>query len=184
MTPRPDPSAALTAAYAAVAERMAGLPVVNPALAVEAIDFQRWEGHWLGVVVTPWFMNLTLAPAEPSSWVALPVGGKRRLRFPAGDFEFIGAHDPGFGDFQVCSLFSPMDRFEDQPGARLVAQLALKALFDPANAEPAPVPAGAAAPPEAPPAASSVAEVAGSTPTVDEAKRNFLRGRVARTAGP
>ena len=31
---------------------------VNPALAVEAVGFRPWEDHWLGVMVTPWFMNL------------------------------------------------------------------------------------------------------------------------------
>lgn len=177
MSHRPEPSAALEAAYRVVAERMAGLPVVNPALSVEALHFQRWEGLWLGVVVTPWFMNLTLTPDDPARWVALPVGGKRRLRFPAGDFEFIGAHDPGIGDFQVCSLFSPMDRFADQPGARLVAQLALRALFDPANAEP---PADTVQPePPAPRGEASDARLPAGEPAVDEGKRRFLGGRAA-----
>lgn len=174
-SPRPDPSAALEAAYRVVAGRMAGLPVVNPALAVEAVGFRRWEAHWLGIVVTPWFMNLTLAPAEPEAWVPLALGAKRRWRFPAGDFEFIGAQDPGFGEFAVCSLFSPMERFADQGGAALVARLALEALFDPAQAEPAP----------AAPAANDTGARAGADPgpgQVDRAKRDFLRGRPAQPA--
>ncbi len=55
-----DPSARLVAAFEAAAVRMRGLPIVNPALAVEAVGFAPWEGHWLGVMVTPWFINLTL----------------------------------------------------------------------------------------------------------------------------
>ena len=35
----------------------------------------------------------------------------------------------------MCSLFSPVHEFGDHATARLVAQLAREALFDPANAE-------------------------------------------------
>lgn len=169
-TPAPDPSAALEAAYRAVAARMAGLPVVNPVLEVQAIGFAPWDGHWLGVVVTPWFMNLTLTPREAGRWLPLAVGAKRRLRFPAGDFDFIGAHDPGFGEFQVCSLFSPMDRFADQAAAVQVAQLALQALFDPAHAEAPPRPAGE--------------PTAGQRDGAPEpSRRDLLRGRVGTGRG-
>ena len=34
-------------------ERMHDVPILNPALNVEAVDFQRWQRHWLGVLVTP-----------------------------------------------------------------------------------------------------------------------------------
>ena len=62
----PDPSPRLVAAFAAAAKRMEGLDFVNLSLAVEAVDFAPWEGHWLGVLVTPWFMTLMLAPRDPS----------------------------------------------------------------------------------------------------------------------
>jgi hypothetical protein len=55
-------------------------------------------------------------------------------RFPATDYDFIGARDATIGDYQMCSLISPPD-FADHESARLVAQLAREALFDPANAE-------------------------------------------------
>ena len=74
---------------------MHGLPFVNPALAVEAVGFAPWEGRWLGVMVTPWFINLVLAPLDPAQWRSLGQGEKRRYRFPAGDYEFIGAIEPG-----------------------------------------------------------------------------------------
>ena len=131
----PDPSEKLTTAFRSAAARMEGLLFVNPALEVEAVGFAPWQGHWLGVMVTPWFMNLTLVPADPEAWQPLALGAKRRYPFPAGDYEFVGAHDGAIGEYQVCSLFSPMERFEDHATARLVAQLAREALFDPANAE-------------------------------------------------
>ena len=133
--PRPDPSPALVAAARAAASRMAGLAFVNPALAVEAVAFAPWNGHWLGVLLTPWSMNLVLAPRDRAAWPDVAPGAKLRLRFPAGDYDFVGARDDVAGETLVCSLFSPVLEFEDQATARLVAELAREALFDPAHAE-------------------------------------------------
>ena len=131
----PHPGPRLEAAFRLAAERMGTLPVVNPALEVEAVAFAPWEDRWLGVMVTPWCINLALVPGDFASWHSLVPGAKRHYRFPAGNYEFIGAHDPAIGEYQVCSLFSPVLQFEDHGTARLVAQLAREALFDPANAE-------------------------------------------------
>jgi [NiFe] hydrogenase assembly HybE family chaperone len=117
------------------------------------------------VIVTPWFMNLTITPGDAGRWQSLPVGGKRRMRFPAGDYEFIGSKDPVFGEFQTCSLFSPMQDFADHDTACLVARLALEALLDAQHAEPPAAPEGGSV--AGPPALS---------------KRDFLRGRLGRAA--
>lgn len=161
----PDPSARLDAAYRAIARRMDGLNFVNPAIEVEAVGFAPWDAHWLGVMVTPWFINLMLLPREAAGWVPLRQGETRRYRFPAGDYEFIGARDATIGDYQMCSLISPSD-FADHESARLVAQLAREALFDPANAE---QPTGAS---ESPPLSQRV--------EAPMSKRDFLRGRFLR----
>lgn len=170
-----DPSPRLVAAFEAVAVRMRGLPIVNPALAVEAVGFAPWEGHWLGVMVTPWFINLTLLPRERAKWQGLPQGAKRKYAFPAGVYDFIGADDPAIGEYQVCSLFSPVLEFADQDTARLVAKLAREALFDPENAE---VPERPAGEPDAPQGTDAVAEP-GLAQRVEApmSKRDFLRGR-------
>jgi len=136
----PDRSARLEEAFRAAATRMQGLSIVNPALAVEAVGFAPWAGCWLGVLVTPWFMNLVLTPREPTRWRVVAQGETLRHPFPAGDYDFIGAHDDLAGDYLLCSLFSPMQAFEDQAAARLVAQLAREALFDEAHAEPVEMP--------------------------------------------
>jgi [NiFe] hydrogenase assembly HybE family chaperone len=162
---QPNPSAGLEALYLEAADRMRALPVYNAALRVQAVGFAPWQGHWLGVVVTPWFMNLTIAPGDAGKWQSLPVGGKRHIRFPAGDYEFIGSKDPRLGEFQTCSLFSPMHDFADHDTASLVARLALEALLDPAQAEPAP-----AEPARSPAERGEVS------------KRDFLRGRLGRSA--
>ena len=137
----PDPSPRFEAATRAAAARMAGLPIVNPALSVEAVGFVPWEGCWLGIVVAPWFMNLVLAPRDPAVWQPLARGEKRKYHFPAGTYDFIGARDDVVGEHLSCALFSPMDLFDDQPTAVLTAKLALAALFDAAHA---PVPRTAA----------------------------------------
>ena len=80
-------------------------------------------------------MNLVLLPRDPAAWQPLAPGAKRRYAFPAGIYEFVGANDAAIGDYQVCSLFSPLLEFDDHASARLVATLAREALFDPANAE-------------------------------------------------
>jgi len=166
---RPDPRPALEAAFARIhATRMAGLPFLNPALRIEAVGFRRWEGLWLGVLVTPWFMNLMLLPDDESAWPRLRCGDSVAYRLPAGVFEFIRAHEPPLGDYQSCSLFSPMADFADQAGARATAQAALSALFDAASS------AGMEGPgtPLAGPATEAPAAVAAAP-----SRRDFLRGR-------
>jgi [NiFe] hydrogenase assembly HybE family chaperone len=141
LKPGADPSCALAATYRHVAAtRMLGLPFVNPALAVEAVGFAPWEGRWLGVLVTPWCINLVLAPLDPSAWRPLGQGEKRCYRFPAGDYEFVGTIEPGIGEFQLCSVFSPVLEFVDQATARFVAEHARAALLDAANNEVRPGP--------------------------------------------
>ena len=134
----PAPARALEHAFRAVLdERMRGLPLVNDALRVEAVGFRPWGGHWLGVLVTPWFMNLVLLPLDGEAGDCPRIGESASHAFPAGVFDFIGAHDARAGAFQSCSLFSPMFEFADQDVARGTALAALDALFDSAH-RPAP----------------------------------------------
>ena len=53
-------------------ERMAGVPILNPALSVQTVDFSPWRGHWLGALVTPWFINLVVMPLDPAAWRSAP----------------------------------------------------------------------------------------------------------------
>jgi [NiFe] hydrogenase assembly HybE family chaperone len=171
-----DPSPRLDAAFRAVTERMRGLSFVNPAVEVEAVGFAPWEAHWLGVMVTPWFINLMLLPRDPAAWHPLPTGAKRHYSFPAGAYEFIGASDATIGDYLACSLFSPLLEFADHASARLVAELARAALFDPANADAPSMPEANLSP--------NAADIVPSllAPLQEEiaaplSKRDFLRGR-------
>jgi [NiFe] hydrogenase assembly HybE family chaperone len=175
---RPDPSSSLVHSFRLVATRMRGLTFVNTALDVEAIAFAPWQGHWLGVLVTPWFMNLILAPRDDAAWTRVKPGKTRTYHFPAGAYDFIGARDDVAGEYQMCSLFSPLLHFDDQATARLVAGLAREALFDSAHAENAQPPVGNLSP-------APVASSPGSRPlekleaqlTAPQSKRDFLRAR-------
>jgi len=125
------PAVALERRYTAIAAgAMRGLPVLNPALRVRAVGFRRWGEHWLGVLVTPWFMNLVLMPRLPERWPAVGEREMRHFVFPAGVFAFIAAHDAEIGPHLSCSLFSPMFEFTDAAAAEATAAAALQALFD------------------------------------------------------
>jgi [NiFe] hydrogenase assembly HybE family chaperone len=133
---RPSPAAALQQAFRSVLEeQMRDMPMLNPALCVEAVGFRPWSDHWLGILVTPWFMNLVLMPRVTAKWQAIGERESRHHVFPAGVFEFIGGRDAALGDYQACSLFSPMFEFADQRQAHDTAVAALAALFDVASRE-------------------------------------------------
>jgi len=131
---RPSPARALEAAFQRVLRmQMQDMPMVNPALNVEAVGFRPWADHWLGVLITPWFMNLWLMPRVVAKWQPIGERESRHYVFPAGVFEFIGGRDPALGDYQACSLFSPMFEFSGPAHAHDTAVAALDALFDRAS---------------------------------------------------
>lgn len=110
-------------------ERMADVPLLNPALVVEAIDFQRWQGHWLGMIVTPWCMSLLLLPGSAETWISTGENKRRFVKFPAGDFAFLGSVEEELGEFQSCSLISPMDKFSTQSEASMTARASMIGLL-------------------------------------------------------
>ena len=180
-----DPSARLESAFRSIyAERMQGLPFVNRSVRVEAIAFAPWKHYWLGVMLTPWSMNLMLTPRDRAAWRSLPHGAKRRYRFPAGCFDFISASDDEIGDFLACSLFSPVLEFDDHETARQTARLARDALFDAANADLTELPAAEMDPTRA--ASDAAARYVPGTLAQLEAtlnapisRRDLLHGRIS-----
>jgi [NiFe] hydrogenase assembly HybE family chaperone len=114
-------------------ERMQDVPVCNPALQVQAVGFREWEDYYLGVMLTPWFMNLMLLPASPDVFANMKEGSKQMHRFPSGTYEFITGKEADLGDYQVCSLFSPMQEFADQETAVQTANRVLDALMEVCN---------------------------------------------------
>ncbi|MGL6203242.1 MAG: [NiFe]-hydrogenase assembly chaperone HybE [Giesbergeria sp.] len=104
------------------ATRMEGVPLLHAGLQVQAVDFApEPEGDCaLGVLVTPWFMNLMRLPLGAAQVLAPGQVGPQRL----GEhrLRFIGAHEAAFGPYEMCSLASPMFEFADQQAAVATAR--------------------------------------------------------------
>ena len=94
-------------------QRMQGLPILNQALSVDCIGMQQWQGHWVGVLVTPWVMSLMILRGE-TEWPQTERGAVHNWSFPSGEYEMTADHEPTLGDYFSCSLASPMSSFKDQ----------------------------------------------------------------------
>lgn len=140
-----DPSPELETVFAHIARtRMADVPLCNAALRVEAIGFRPGPGgHWVGVMVTPWAINLLCLPRQAEHWPALPAGAKHDWGFPSGAYEFTVAEESSLGAYHLCSLFSPVLEFASHDQAQLTARAAVEALFAEPVAATGATPAGA-----------------------------------------
>jgi [NiFe] hydrogenase assembly HybE family chaperone len=122
----------LTEHYQIIAgERMQQLPIYNPRLTVEAVGFREFQAHQLGVLITPWFMNLVLLPGIPS-WNARPTGEVCELALPAGPEEFTVCRDDVLGTYLSAVLFRTMAHFPGQIVTRAIALDVMQRLFQPA----------------------------------------------------
>ncbi len=117
--------------------RMDGVPILNPALEVAAFGFEPWQDYYLGVLLTPWFMNLVLLPRDPDAFALTKpkFGDKQQVRLPAGQVEFIVGHEEDTGFMLSCSLFSPVFEFDDQAAAEETALAALEQVLAEADAD-------------------------------------------------
>lgn len=113
--------------------KMRDVPVVNKVLHVQAVGWRLVDGRPLGVLISPWFMNLIQLPAEGEDWSTLRAGEKEEIAFPSGTYEFIHNARQMVGGYKACSLFSPMGEFKTQQQAVDVAEAVMVALFDEQN---------------------------------------------------
>lgn len=164
---------ALVALYTEVmATRMQGVPVLNPAVKVQALGFELTaapqaqdtteQGHVesaIGILITPWFMSLIWLPLRRLEQPA-QVGCSQAHYVGTTCLDFIASHDGQLGSYAACSLFSPMFEFEDHAAALATAQ----AVLDKLREEPPPQPESSGATPKAP------------------ARRNFLLARSNQAA--
>ena len=112
--------------------RMRGLPFLNQQLVVEAVGFsaqiagENAATGVLGILITPWFMNLVWLPENTGTILAQGASGEHQ--FGGQCLSFIGAEGEGIGGYESCSLFSPMFEFADQDAARQTAEQVLALL--------------------------------------------------------
>ena len=117
------------------AQRMQGLPFLNPALQVEAVGFHAWGEHQVGVLITPWFMNLVLIPGPADEWRDFSTARATAWEFPGGRCEFNVSRPEGQALHMSASLFTSMEGFPDQDTAREVGKEVLRRLFTTPAAE-------------------------------------------------
>lgn len=98
--------------------RMEGVAVLHAQVRVQALEFIELTPEVaLGVLITPWFMNLVRLPLlrlELGTVAAVKVGDKSLHELGALSVEFTHAFEPTVGMFECCSLFSPVTMFHDQ----------------------------------------------------------------------
>ncbi len=116
------------------ATRMAGLPICNETLRVQAVGFREWQQNWLGVLITPWTISLVLLPGA-GGLRALGADEKQAWDFPSGKYEFMGLNEPALGNCQVCSLISPVNDIGRHEDAVAIAGQVMEALFQAPHAD-------------------------------------------------
>lgn len=134
-----DPALRARVHYLQVWQRMGDVPFVNPALSVEVLPFRRIEGDWLGVVITPWAIQLVLLPGGGTLWGDIPAGQRRFVSLPVGTLAFIadqteaGRDEAALPVFQYCTLMSPVDALATQEQARRFAMDSLLGVLLPGS---------------------------------------------------
>lgn len=109
-------------------DSMQDMPFVNRALEVEAVGFRDFDAHSLGVLISPWFMNLVLLPGT-DEWSALEQGSVIGMALPGENIDFNVCHDEKFGTYLTAVLFRTVADFPDQATATSVAEEVLDRLF-------------------------------------------------------
>lgn len=144
--PHDHPAARLAAHFQSLWEQGGqDMAEINPALAVEAVGFVRYEGDWLGVVITPWFIRLFLLPGGGSLWGEIPVGQSRYISLPAETMQFVADEALAIGPFQYSTLLEPTSLLADMAVARQMASRVMQPFGYQPPAPPAveaPAPAG------------------------------------------
>ncbi len=110
-------------------EEMQGIPILNPAIRVQALGVQEYQGRILGVLITPWLMNLVMLPREGEDWSGMELGHRQPHKFPSKTYKFMVNEIDGIGPCQTHSLYSPMREFAGHEQAASVAQAFLDTLM-------------------------------------------------------
>ncbi len=127
--------AALRARYRRIhAERMQGLPIVNAALDVATAGFRPFESHALGVLVTPWFMNLVVLPGD-DTWADEAQGAVVSIDLPAGTQEMTVHRDEELGLYLSVVLYRDVTPLASTDEAVELGANIVERLFEPPAAD-------------------------------------------------
>lgn len=115
---------------------MRDLPLYNPDLEVESVGFRTLEDQWVGVLITPWFMNLLRLPKQKARMDMARIGRKAKATLPSGEHQLMQGGDEVIGSYESLSLHSPMSAFKTQEAAREEAIRRLTDLMRPSHDPP------------------------------------------------
>ncbi|WP_405221429.1 [NiFe]-hydrogenase assembly chaperone HybE [Lentisalinibacter sediminis] len=126
--------------YRATEPRMRDLPFYNDRLSIEAVGFRDWEGHRLGILITPWFMNLILLPGAEDDWSAVEQGDQSDWHLPSETVRFTANRSEADGQvFLAAPVFTNVIGVPDHEAAKNISDQVLKSLLaKPGSAEAAP----------------------------------------------
>jgi [NiFe] hydrogenase assembly HybE family chaperone len=111
---------------------MRDMPFYNEKIAIEAIGFRPFrEGELLGVVLTPWFMNMIELPIEPVPMNMAKISRIASVDLPAGKRTFAVGGDEAIGLYKAHSLHSPVLNFTLPGQAQAEARRMLALLMTP-----------------------------------------------------
>jgi [NiFe] hydrogenase assembly HybE family chaperone len=111
---------------------MRDLPLYNAKVPIEAIGFRPFgDDALIGVLLTPWFMNLIVLPIEPTPMDMAAIGKASVIELPAGKRTFVVGGDAAIGLYKALSLHSPVLNFTLPGQAQAEAQRQLATLMAP-----------------------------------------------------
>ena len=117
-----------------VSPRMAELPAFNPLLRVSMLGWQQYSDQgWVGVLITPWCMNLLWQPAPERELP--PKGSLLELSLPSGCYACVLHQDPELGYYASASLYSSMHDFGNFSAAQAVAEEVLRLIGAPPHSD-------------------------------------------------
>src|SRR6056297_4242961 len=121
----------LVARYREAEPRMRDLPFYNDSLSIEPVGFREWEGHRLGILITPWFINLILLPGERDDWSAVDQGDQSDWHLPAETIRFTANRDEEDTDevFLAAPVFTNVIGVPDHEAAKNIAAQVLESLL-------------------------------------------------------
>jgi [NiFe] hydrogenase assembly HybE family chaperone len=137
MKPSDDPDnhprvQALIGLFQRIDSGMRDMPIYNDKIAIEAIGFRPFgTGELLGVLLTPWFMNMIMLSIEPVPMNMAEIGRTVSVELPAGKRVFAVGGDETIGLYKAHSLHSPVLNFTLPGQAQAEARRMLALLMSP-----------------------------------------------------
>ncbi|MGP8026401.1 MAG: [NiFe]-hydrogenase assembly chaperone HybE [Acidocella sp.] len=133
---------ALIEQFGVVDAGMRDLPIYNHTVAIESVGFRLFNDvELLGVVLTPWFMNLLILPITPVAMNMAEIGRTVSVELPIGARPFVVGGNEAVGLYKAHSLHSPVLSFTLPGQARAEAHRQLALLMTSVAAEPVARPA-------------------------------------------